>query len=705
MKLQKFEFDNKKYKFKNKNIKSEWNFYESTSILVDSVTLAIKDRDIQLLDNIVLYGSKTKNQYGTTVWVQSQEIDTQNLEFNICVLSEIKGITEVKAKTIFEESGVQDISSLLEYLKENNIKGIGEKIINRITKKSEEVLENSLFSKLHLILNNVKYAKKISEKIKNLDDLYENCYQVLRTLKIGFQKIDDIAINKLNIALDDKNRLMYIVEYKFNQFNIKQANYLNLQEFKEYLVNEVKHLGTDIDTFLNQNQLIVVEDNKVYLKKIYEAETKTPSLLLNDFTLDIDKDEVDDLIEIAEIRNFKNPLKLSENQRMSIKSIFHASKCNILTGEAGTGKSTITKIMCDISSTKYQILLLAPTGKAAGRMAECTNRRAKTIHSFCYFLENKYSDSYTTYERFGIDGDFILFIDEFSMVDQYLFYRLLRNIDECDWLNLKGIVLIGDQYQLPSVGCGQVLVDMINSKCFNHVHLTETFRQLSDSNIIKNSKKVRNKQTIDIIKTQDFWVDGLSEQNIKKFFFHFKTKYNDNNLELYKNIQFITSTNKTKDIINDLFKKPNSENFKFNKGDKVINTENNKNIGIYNGDFGIVESINKKYAQIYFYDVDIRVELKLNELDNIQLGYACTVHKLQGSEYTTVVIILENNKAISNFRSFYTAITRGKSNVIILAKNTKDIFEVCSRDDDYKRKTTFVKRLKEVNSYDKVQSK
>ena len=85
MKLQKFEFDNKKYKFKNKNIKSEWNFYESTSILVDSVTLAIKDRDIQLLDNIVLYGSKTKNQYGTTVWVQSQEIDTQNLEFNICV--------------------------------------------------------------------------------------------------------------------------------------------------------------------------------------------------------------------------------------------------------------------------------------------------------------------------------------------------------------------------------------------------------------------------------------------------------------------------------------------------------------------------------------------------------------------------------------------------------------------------------------------
>jgi exodeoxyribonuclease V alpha subunit len=692
-KIQRYEFDNSKLHFIKQKIKSEWDFYRPASCFDDGITLAIKGYNLKLTDKIIVFGSETKNQYGKTIWIQSQEIDVDSKEYNICILSEIKGITQDKAEKIFEDSKVNKLQDLIKYLVNNKIKGIGDKTKSRIIEKLNEVQKDDLFSKLHFLLENVKYAKKLSDKLDNIEQLHRNPYKIMKNLNIGFTKIDEIARKKLNIALDNKERCEYLVEYKFNEFNKKQSNFIELDEFREYLINEVKYLATGINEFITNNELISVEGNKVYLKNVYEAEKNTPPLMVGDFSMKIEN--IDSSIENLErINNFK----LADSQKNALKSILESDKINILTGEAGTGKSSITKFLCDIINQKILTLLLSPTGKAAGRMKECTGRKAYTIHSFYYFLISEYASSYMTYQKFGIQEDFVLVIDEASMVDQLLFYNLLDSINDCSWLNLRSVIIIGDPFQLPSVGCGQVLIDIVNSKCFNHVHLTETFRQLSDSNIIKNSKKVRNKEVIDIIKTVDFWVDELNENNIKKFFYHFKTKYDDNWLDLYRNVQFATSTNKTKDIINDMFKQEKTENnkFKFEVFDKVINLENNKEIGINNGDFGIVEHIDNKHITIYFYDVGIRYQFEKNELDKISLGYACTVHKLQGSEYKTVVIILENNPAISDYRSFYTAITRGKENVIILAKSKKDIYEVCKRDNDYRRKTDFPRRIKQT---------
>lgn len=692
-KINRYEFDNTEYDFVKQKVDSEWSFYRPSSCMSENISLAIKGYELKLTDKIIVYGSETENHYSKTIWVQSQEIDIDSKEYNICVLSEVKGITQEKAKRIFEESKVETLQGLIDFLSGKRIKGIGEKTKARIIEKLTEVQKDDLFSKLHLLLGNVRYAKKISEKIHNMDEIYREPYRLMKSLNIGFSKIDEIARTKLNITLDNEERCKYLVEYKFNEFNKKQSNYIELDEFKEYLINEVKYLATDIDTFLHENELIVVDANKVYLQQVFEAEKETPELLFGNFNMDFG---MADILHYLDILESKSKFQLSENQKESISTILQSNKVNILTGEAGTGKSTITKYICDIISKKYSTLLLSATGKAAGRMKECTNRNAYTIHSFLYFITSDFANTYMAYEKYGISAKIVLIIDEFSMVDQVLFYQLLSGIADCDFINLVSIILIGDPYQLPSVGCGQVLVDMINSKSFNHVHLTETFRQLEDSNIILNSKKVRNKKMIDMITTQDFWVDELNRNNIKKFFYHFKTKYKDSLLDLYKNVQFVTARNVTKDEINEMFciQKTEDNKFKLEVGDKVINTENNREIGISNGDFGIVEHITKKEATIYFYDVDIRHTFKRGETHKIMLGYACTTHKLQGSEYKTIIIILENNQAISNYRSFYTAITRGKENVIILANSQKDIYEVCTRDTDYRRKTDFVRRIK-----------
>lgn len=694
--IQKFEFDQNKYRFYKRNVKSHWNFYDSNN-LTERVTLAIEGYELKLTEKIVVYGTKAKNNYSddTTIFVIRQCVDFESKDYAKCVLSEVKGISDEKSLKILESAGVNTVNELLNYIDSGNkVKFVGPKTLDKIKDKLIDIKHEQIFSELHMILDNVNHAKKVSEKIFDIQELYNNPYKILNFLNLGFSKVDTIAREKLNISLDNEERIKYLVEYKFKQFNVKMSNYIDLQEFKDYLIKEVVYLKDDIDTFLDKNELIIVENSCVYLADIYEAETQTPYLLFKDMSTKISYlDE-----KLNDMTRFEK-FDLSESQKQAITTIIESQNPCILTGEAGTGKSTITKYLCNLIATKYNVLLLSPTGKAAGRMRECTGRDSNTIHSFLYFLMSDFSNAYLTQERYGIKDDFVLIIDEFSMVDQLLFYKLLDEINNCNWLNLKKIIVIGDPYQLPSVGCGQVLVDMINSKMYTHVHLKEIQRQKENSNIVLQSKKVRNKECIENMKFKDFWIDSLKYENIKKFFGHFRVKY-EKDIDLYKNVQLCTSTNKMREQINLEFcknKKRENHSWPFEIGDKIINLKNDKELEISNGDFGIVEFYDRKNMVIYFYDIDKRVSFDKYTIKNLTYGYACTTHKLQGSEYKTIIIILENNKAISNYRSLYTAITRGKENVIILAKDMKDISDVCIRDFDYRRKTNFVEKIKAVS--------
>lgn len=683
-----FEFEQSEYNFEKHITKNkDWNFYKSNT-WDKNITLATKGYNLKLTDRIIVDGNETTNDYGAIIWVNYQKVDTKSFDYNLCLLSEVKGITEIKANEIFEASETKTVTDLLNYLVNNKIPGVGPKKIEAIKQKYEEAKSDNKLTQLYTILGNLKLANKLKDKIFEIEQLYENPYLILKSVRLGFKKIDEIARNQLNVTLDNPIRIKYLTEHKYTMFNTKKSTFVYYDDFLDYLINEIQYIHVDANTFIKQNDLLVVDDDRVYLKDVYEAETRTPELMIpNLFDLD-KKIKIDYMIDTVESRN--PSFKLSDEQKNALKEIIKSPKLSILTGEAGTGKSTITKYLCDILATEFPLLLLSPTGKAAGRMKECTNRDAHTIHRFCY-ANSEDANAFRTFMNFGIKDDFCLIIDEFSMVDQRLFYWLLNTIDELPFINCRKIIIIGDPYQLPSVGIGQVMIDMIESKVFTHIHLTQTFRQLSDSNIIKNAKLVRNREAIKIIKTYDFWVDGQTENNLKKFYYHFKNKYTDD-LELFQNVQFVTSTNKERQKINKTFKK-HPETDSISIGDKVINTKNINELGVSNGDFGIVENITNEKMIIYFYDINQRIEL--DKKDNyIELGYACTTHKLQGSEYKTIIIVLENNVAVSDYRSFYTAITRGKQNVIILAKNKKDIIDVCTRNHDYIRKTYFKERLK-----------
>ena len=707
-----YNFDNAKYDFYKSPAKSDWSFYKPGNLTGDEITLAIQGVELKLLPNIIVEGSETENTFGKTIWIKYQKVDTKSTEYFKCILSEIKGLTKHAIDEMFEKYKFESSKDFIDHVEAGKkIKGIGPKKSELILKKLEEAEAENITAEIACLIDNYNYASKLSKHISSIEQLYKNPYRWLSKLNIGFIKSDEIARNKLGITLDNKERNYYLIQHKFNQFNTKSSNYVDEGEFKEYLINEVRDLpaNTTINDFVKDNELLETENNCVYLKEIFEAEDISPSLLAQFSTHNkIEKDDKNKDIFLESIANFEqyNNFELAYSQKLAIEKLVFGNNASILTGGGGTGKTSITTALIEVlSKFGFKSLLLAPTGKASCRMAECTNKRAFTIHSFvCYieFMEDLLS-TYATCERFCLDymSRKIIIVDESSMIDQRLFFRLLKTIDKLNRLGLKfhKILFVGDPFQLPSVGCGQVLNDLIESKCFNHMHLTETFRQAKDSLIIKNANKVRNKKEIDIIKTTQWFVGEISEDLIEKIYFRFKEKYS-NILDFYREFQIATITNRTREYINEKFRikdinNKELEKCKFRVNDKVMNLENDREKDIMNGDVGIVEHITRKETTIYFYVINKRIIFKNNELKKVTWAYACTTHKLQGDQCKSVLIILQNN-CIADHRLFYTAITRAKENCIILAKNTSEIFEICKKSLDWTRKTNFVKKLRNV---------
>lgn len=698
-----FKFDNNIYNFEKVKRNSEWNFYQSYYGF-ENLSIAIKGVELKLTDTIVIEGNETENSFGKTIWAKYQKVDTSSVEYFKCILSEIKGLTKEKIDEIFEEYHFKTKEDFILHIKENKkIKGIGKRKLELLKEKLEKQEEENKIAELAIAIDNYDYAVKIIEKCGSLLNFYETPYKWLNTLHIGFEKIDKIAREKLNISLDNKERNTFLIAHKFNDFNKKSSNYIDLTEFKEYLLKEVKYLHKDIDTYLNENELIVIDGQKVYLAEIYKAELETPNLLMEFLTKEKIEDNTSNIIKFDNfVINFdNNNFMLDPTQKQAIKEIIFGENISILTGGAGTGKSTVTKAIVEFlkECNNYDCMLLAPTGKAALRMAECIGKEAITIHTIIACVE--YLEDDILEKRFSSFKKTVIIIDESSMLSQKLLYDFLKSIEYLQkFCNFTKIIFVGDQYQLPSIGSGQVFEDLINSKIFTHTHLTKTFRQAEGSKIINNANKVRYKKCIDFKKDKEFYISTNSLENIRKIYFKFQEKY-EKNIEFYKNFQIAVITNNVKDSINDMFKMPKITNFnaKFQVGDKIINKKNNKELGIINGDMGIVNHVTQKETTIYFYDNNYEITFKNKDLKNIDFGYACTVHKLQGSEYKSVMFLLQDIP-LCDHRLFYTAITRAKENFILLAKSYNSIESVSKKSNDYLRKTNFINRLK--NTFRKV---
>ncbi|MFP5494275.1 ATP-dependent RecD-like DNA helicase [Parvimonas sp. G1641] len=583
------------------------------------------------------------------------------------------------------------------------VRGIGKKSIEKIKKSVEELR----FSKNILFyLSGLGISLSLSKKIYSifredtLEIINENPYKLIKNVKgIGFLKADEIAL-KNNLDKTSPYRIESAIIYTLTQ---KAINFGHVFYPKEKLTEEVssligieKNLIEPIYMNLLLSSDIVVDNSfdepNIYLDYLYISESyiasKLAKMALNeDFKIlfNIEK-EVKKSIESQSI-------KLSKIQIDAIKSCFEEN-ISIITGGPGTGKTTIINTISKIFlENGYNISLCAPTGRAAKRIEETTGIEAKTIHRMLGYIPSSYDDigHFEYNEDNPLDTDLII-IDEMSMVDVVLFEKLLRGIKD----NTK-LIIVGDVDQLPSVGAGNVLKDLINSNKIKYTKLIDIFRQSENSNIIVNAHKINNGQEpILNEKNSDFFflntdapsitrnivVDLISRRLPKAYGYDYS-----------KDIQILTQSRKgicgvfelnklLQDILN-----PKTEvsdeilvgNKLFRVNDKVMQTKNNynlsfiddegeENFGVYNGDMGHIFFIDKSSNKLTVEMDDKRlIEYSLEDLDNLELAYAITIHKSQGSEFKSVIIpMFDGYKLLQTRNLLYTAITRAKENIVLV---------------------------------------
>ena len=583
------------------------------------------------------------------------------------------------------------------------VRGIGKKSIEKIKKSVEELR----FSKNILFyLSGLGISLSLSKKIYSifredtLEIINENPYKLIKNVKgIGFLKADEIAL-KNNLDKTSPYRIESAIIYILTQ---KAINFGHVFYPKEKLTEEVssligieKNLIEPIYMNLLLSSDIVVDNSfdepNIYLDYLYISESyiasKLAKMALNeDFKIlfNIDK-EVKKSIE-------NQSIKLSEIQIDAIKSCFEEN-ISIITGGPGTGKTTIINTISKIFiENGYNISLCAPTGRAAKRIEETTGIEAKTIHRMLGYIPSSYDDigHFEYNEDNPLDTDLII-IDEMSMVDVVLFEKLLRGLKD----NTK-LIIVGDVDQLPSVGAGNVLKDLINSNKIKYTKLIDIFRQSENSNIIVNAHKINNGQEpILNEKNSDFFflntdapsitrnivVDLISRRLPKAYGYDYS-----------KDIQILTQSRKgicgvfelnklLQDILN-----PKTEasdeilvgNKLFRVNDKVMQTKNNynlsfiddegeENFGVYNGDMGHIIFIDKSRNKLTVEMDDKRlIEYSLEDLDNLELAYAITIHKSQGSEFKSVIIpMFDGYKLLQTRNLLYTAITRAKENIVLV---------------------------------------
>lgn len=583
------------------------------------------------------------------------------------------------------------------------VRGIGKKSIEKIKKSVEELR----FSKNILFyLSGLGISLSLSKKIYSifredtLEIINENPYKLIKNVKgIGFLKADEIAL-KNNLDKTSPYRIESAIIYILTQ---KAINFGHVFYPKDKLTEEVssligieKNLIEPIYMNLLLSSDIVVDNSfdepNIYLDYLYISESyiasKLAKMALNeDFKIlfNIDK-EVKKSIE-------NQSIKLSEIQIDAIKSCFEEN-ISIITGGPGTGKTTIINTISKIFiENGYNISLCAPTGRAVKRIEETTRIEAKTIHRMLGYIPSSYDDigHFEYNEDNPLDTDVII-IDEMSMVDLVLFEKLLRGIKD----NTK-LIIVGDVDQLPSVGAGNVLKDLINSNKIKYTKLIDIFRQSENSNIIVNAHKINNGQEpILNEKNSDFFflntdapsitrnivVDLISRRLPKAYGYDYS-----------KDIQILTQSRKgicgvfelnklLQDILN-----PKTEasdeilvgNKLFRVNDKVMQTKNNynlsfiddegeENFGVYNGDMGHIIFIDKSSNKLTVEMDDKRlIEYSLEDLDNLELAYAITIHKSQGSEFKSVIIpMFDGYKLLQTRNLLYTAITRAKENIVIV---------------------------------------
>lgn len=624
------------------------------------------------------------------------------------------------------------------------IPGIGEKyahlIANKFGEDTLEILEKNPEKILEVEEIDKKKAEKMVAELKanlsqrelvvfllengislSLEERLTEIYgtQVIQTIRknpyclindingIGFIKADTIA-RKIGFDLNNELRIKEGIKFTLTKATQEGHCFLPRDQLISDATKLLKVEKKLVDPVINicvSEHALVREGDKIYLHRFYRAENYVASQLAKIYAtptkVNLNPQSITEFQKTIE-RNEK--IYYNSDQTRAIETAL-TSKIMVLTGGPGTGKTTTTLgIIAALKKLNYDIHLVAPTGRAAKRMSEATGSPASTIHRLLSWEFSPNSDKYSFHynEDNKLPGDAII-IDEFSMVDILLMEALIKALP----IKMK-IIFIGDADQLPSVGPGNVLHDIIDSNSIPVVHLKEIFRQAQDSNIIMNAHKINEGKLLNLSKeAEDFRfipakpyeVEGLVSDCI----YSMSETYNLNPLE---DIQVLSpmkkgaaGTENLNGFLQSMFHNsfegtdnpamPRGGNCQFFVGDKVMQIRNNYTKDVFNGEVGFITGINPRDLD-HFMTVsfgDRIVTYRSKEIDNLILAYASTIHKAQGSEYPVVIIPLFRSHYIMLQRNLlYTAVTRAKKTVILIGD--PDAVNIAIRNVDARKRNT-----------------
>lgn len=623
-----------------------------------------------------------------------------------------KGIGEKTAEKIVNYLGKDTLNIIIE--NPNNLL-----LIPTITKRQIDTLHNTLLDyqssyKTIVFLNEIGFSTRdsllIYNKYKDKTEivLNNNIYLLSEDIEeITFKKVDIIAL-KNQVKRNDIRRIAAGIIYVLNEVcNTIGHSYLLKDEIILYLTRALNIDLTlaEIDQSLEnlaRDLKIINTDEKYYLTKMYEAEdniAKRCGYLMRT------KEHQDKKLEVTIREIEKNFGYFYNEEQLEAIKLSYMKNILIVTGGPGTGKTTIINTICELyrqmkklsyDKLAERIALLAPTGRASKRISESTNLPASTIHRFLKW--NKESNKFGINEYHKSSVDFVI-IDEFSMVDTYLFDSLLKGLR----YDTK-IILVGDYNQLPSVGSGQLLKDMIESESLHVVKLKQLYRQKENSNIINLAYQINENKLDQTIfnQTDDLTFIPIPQNKVVEEIVNIASNYTDNDQKLqilapmYKGINGIDNINISLQNVFNPESKSKKEiiinNVVYRENDKVIQLSNMPDENIFNGDIGYIETIkNGSKKEIYINFDGNTVRYTPANFQKFKHAYAISIHKSQGSEFDTVIIPLVNNYGKMLYRKLiYTAVTRVKKKLYLIGE-IEALEKAIQNNDSNIRRTTLKK--------------
>ena len=639
----------------------------------------------------------------------------------------IRGVGPATAKLLVGKFG-QETLNIMDNHPDRliEIDGIGPKRASMIIESYHEHRHSRL---IMVYLSGLGLTRSMALKIyKRYEDnakavIEDNPYRLIEDISgIGFLTADTIAIS-MGFQKNDEKRIRSGVKYVLMDAETNYGHtYLPLSkllsEASNILKVEKELIERTLSFLIMKGELVVEEDageKIIYLANLYQAEAEIAVRITKLIKIDNEKNYDDEIERTVNDLYEKQGMLLSDNQIKALRCATEKKVC-VITGGPGTGKTTLIQCLIQLFSNEGNIELCAPTGRAAKRMTEATGIDARTIHRLLEYSGD--SESFKKNSDDQLDAKTII-VDEMSMVDVFLMRSLLKAIK-----NGSRLILSGDADQLPSVGAGNVLDDLIESGVVPVVRLTEIFRQAGKSAIVMNAHRI-NKGENPIVNARDtdFFLERTrsSEKTIESVINLTKTRLPGYlNIDSVKDIQVMAPLKKgdygvyhlNEILQNALNPKGIKAELKrgetsFRLGDKVMQTKNNYNVewtkgeetgeGVFNGDIGYVTFVDEEDKSLTVaFDDGREVQYDAETLEEIELAYCMSVHKSQGSEFEAVVLVLFQGPPMLMTRNLlYTAVTRAKKLVVIVGRE-ECISQMVSNNRITKRYSALSKRLNEL---------